>query len=243
MTDYSPASRNQSDNGTMAGMLRIVLGKFLQHVDDMLPAQVIAYDAGTNRAQVQPLIVVVTTENVVVNRAQVASVPVAQWGAGGFVLRFPVKTGDLGWIKASDRDISLFKQTYQSSAPNTQRKHSFEDAVFFPDTFMKGVTINSEDESNAVLQNFDGSVRIALWPDKVKITAPSILFDTPTATFTGDVTIDGTINVQNSESSSTPCQINGNVIATGDITAGSISLESHVHGGVTTGGGDTGVPV
>ena len=243
MTSYSPASRNQSDNGTMAGMLRLVLGKHLQHVDDMLPAQVIAYDATTNRARVQPLIAVVTTDNIVINRAQIASVPVAQWGAGGFVLRFPVSPGDLGWIKANDRDISLFKQTYKNSAPNTQRKHSFEDAVFFPDTFLKGVTINGEDGANAVLQNFDGSVRIAIWPDKVKVTAPSVLIDTPTATFTGDVTVAKTINVQNSDGSSTPCQINGNVNATGDVIAGGISLQTHVHSGVTGGSADTGPPV
>ncbi|WP_202973956.1 Gp138 family membrane-puncturing spike protein [Fimbriiglobus ruber] len=61
----------------------------------MLPAQVIAYDRTTNRAQVQPLIAVVTTANQVVQRAQ-SSVPVFQYGGGGFVLSFPVMTGDTG---------------------------------------------------------------------------------------------------------------------------------------------------
>jgi len=35
----------------------------------------------------------------------------------------------------------------------------------------------------------------------------------------------------------------GGMNASGDVTAGSISLQTHVHGGVTTGGGDTGAPV
>lgn len=177
---YSPASRNQSDNGTLAGMLRLVLGKFLQHVDDMLPARVIAYDAASNVAQVQPLIQMVTTDGRVVNRAQVASVPVFQISGGGFILNFPIFSGDLGWIKANDRDISLFKQTGASSAPNTQRKHSFEDATFFPQAARSLITIAAEDAGAAVLQSYDGAVRVALHADHLKVTAPQTgVGDTP----------------------------------------------------------------
>jgi hypothetical protein len=180
MTTHSPASRNQSDNGTVAGMLRLVLGKFLQHVDDMLPAQVIAYDAAKNLAQVQPLISMVTTDNMLVSRAQVASVPVFQVSGGGFVLNFPISTGDLGWLKANDRDISLFKQTGGKCAPNTQRKHSFEDAIFIPQAARSLITVAAEDIGNAVLQSYDGTVRLALWAGMLKITAPHMgIGDTP----------------------------------------------------------------
>jgi hypothetical protein len=170
----SPPSRNPVDNDSMTGMLRVVLTKFLQGVDDMLPARVIAYDRPSNRAMVQPLIAVVTTDNQQVARAQVASVPVLQLGGGGFVLSFPVSTGDLGWIKANDRDISLFKSTYANSPPNTQRKHDFADALFIPDTMLQGVTIASEDAANAVLQNDSGTVRLAIWPTLFKFTAPQV---------------------------------------------------------------------
>src|SRR4051812_35962375 len=120
MIQNAPPSRNPADNDTMAGTFRLVLDKFLQRTDDMLPGKVIAYDAATNLAQVQPLIIMVTTNNQQVKRAQIASVPVYQMGAGGLVLRFPVKTGDLGWIKANDRDISLFKRIKDFVSPNTQ---------------------------------------------------------------------------------------------------------------------------
>jgi phage baseplate assembly protein gpV len=36
--------------------------------------------------------------------------------------------------------------------------------------------------------------------------------------------------------------VNGKVAATGDVTGGSVSLENHVHGGVTTGSGNTATP-
>jgi len=167
-------SRNPAGNDTLSGLLAFALTKFLQDVDGCLPAKVIAYNAATNRAQVQPQIVQVTTGNEQVPRAQVASVPVAQWGAGGFVLYFPVKTGDTGWLIASDRDISIYKQTYKQSAPNTNRLHTFEDGWFLPDTLLNGVTIASEDTGNAVLQNDAGTVKIALWSDLIKIIAPAV---------------------------------------------------------------------
>lgn len=176
MTEFvnAPPSRNPANSDSIAGLLRVFRAKMMQQWDDMLPAQVMAYDRDSNIAQVQPLIAMVTTNNTIVKRAQLAAVPVLQLGGGGFVLSFPVREGDLGWIKACDRDISLFKQGYGSSAPNTQRMHSFSDGVFIPDTMLQGAAIAAEDDANAVLQSLDGTVRIALWSDQIKITVPNM---------------------------------------------------------------------
>jgi hypothetical protein len=173
MTDYAPPSRNPADSDSLTGLLKLALSKFQQNADDMLPATVIAYDPASNRAQVQPVIQVVTTANQLLPRAQIASVPVYQASGGGFLLRFPVSSGDLGWIKANDRDISLYKQTYATSPPNTQRRHSFEDGVFIPQAAWSLIAIASEDTANAVFQNYAGSVKIALWTDLIKILAPN----------------------------------------------------------------------
>jgi copper chaperone CopZ len=169
------------------------------------------------------MILVVTTENETVRRATIASVPVFQIGAGGFVLNFNLKPGDLGWIKASDRDISLFLQSYNEAAPNTFRKHTFEDCVFFPNV-MTGYTINSEDAENCVLQTIDGTQRVSIWPDKIKITSDTeIILDAPIIRTTGDLMVDGDV--------------------IGDAGGTTISLNSHVHSGVQSGGSNTGTPV
>jgi len=142
-----------------------------------------------------------------------------QFGGGGFVLNFNLKPGNLGWIKASDRDISLFLQTFKENAPNTLRLHSFQDAVFIPDV-MTGYTINGEDAENAVLQTVDGSVRVAVWADRVKLTAgaASLTITADGSTFAGPVNMpDGAV-----------------------INA--IPFVTHKHTGVTTGGGNTGNP-
>ena len=176
-------------NDTLAGTLQFVVGKMIQNTNGMLPAQVIAYDRTANRVQVQILISMLTSSGAQVPRSQVASIPVLSLGGGGYLLNFPLNTGDLGWILASDRDISLFLQSYSQAAPNTARTFSFSDGLFIPD-IMKGYTIATEDAEHAVLQNLDGTVRISLWPAQVKITAPVVTIEGNLAV-TGGLTMSG----------------------------------------------------
>jgi hypothetical protein len=166
-------SIDPANEDNLPGLFRHVFNKLMQGVDGMLPARVVAFnnDRDKPRVTVQPLIAIVTTGDEQVARAQVASLPVFQFGAGGYLLSFPIKTGDLGWILASDRDISIFLQSHSASRPQTFRKQNFADALFIPDV-MTGYTVNPEDLENPVFQKADGSVRLALWPEFAKITAP-----------------------------------------------------------------------
>jgi hypothetical protein len=187
-------SIDPANDGDLPGMLRQVFGKLMQGVDGMLPARVVAFNGDRNapRVTVQPLVALLTTGNAQVSRAQIASLPVFQFGAGGFLMSFPLQPGDLGWIMASDRDISLFLQAYDVARPQTLRKHNFADAVFIPDV-MHNYSIAVEDETNAVWQTADSDTRVALWPEFVKITATrglginvqpadNVIFDTASTT-------------------------------------------------------------
>lgn len=165
-------SRNPANDGDLVGVFREVLRKHLQNTDDMLPARVVSFDRTLNVATVQPLIQMVDTDGNRISRAQVAAIPVLAIGGGNFVLSFPLQAGDMGWVKANDRDISLFLQSYKETAPNTQRMHSFSDAVFIPDV-MHGFSINGEDTSNATLQSVDGTQRLSVASSYVKMTSGS----------------------------------------------------------------------
>lgn len=173
LSQLAPPSRNPTVDGHLKTVLRFVFNKLIQSsVDDMLPGQVVAYNRTTNMATIQPMISMVTTLNEIIPRGQVAEVPVLQLGGGGFVLNFPIKPGDLGWIKANDRDISLFTQIWQMVRPNTKRMHSFEDAIFIP-SILTGFTIESPDSSNVVLQSLNASVRFSMGNGNVCITDKS----------------------------------------------------------------------
>jgi phage baseplate assembly protein gpV len=235
---HANPSRDPANDGSLVGMAQQILDKFLQGIDDMLPARVVAYDRASNRAQVVPLVRVLTTDNRQVGRAAVASVPVFRFGAGDMVLSFQLKPGDLGWLKANDRDISLVLQSGSESAPNSLRKHSFQDAMFFPDA-MRDVTIDGEDTDNAVLQTFDGTVRIALWQDKVKITTP----DSTVTIGGGGVTIESSaIDITGPTTITGPLTVAGAINTTGGVSIDGIPFGSHKHTGVQTGSGTSGGP-
>lgn len=209
-------SRDPANDGSLTGALREVLKKFLQRTDDMLPASVVSYDRASNRATVQPLIQMVDTDGRSITRAQNTNVPVLTLGGGGFLISFNLPQGSLGWIKASDRDISLFLQQYSIEAPNTGRLHSFEDGLFIPD-IMTGYNISDDDNDSMVIQSTDGNVTISLNPSRIKLTAPDI-------EITGDT------------------EINGNANITGNVTSSGINLTTHNHTQPNDSGGNVEQP-
>lgn len=232
----------QADEGSLAGQLKGALSKWLrEEVDDMLPATVVSYDDETNRASIKPLVMVGTTDGTKISRAALPNIPVFRFGGGGFFIRFPIKAGDFGWLKANDRDISLVLQAagQQEDWPNTERLHDFSDAMFFPDTVRDWV-INGANVDALVIQSINGEVCISLHEDKVDIVAPNLVANIgetasitcPDNTITGNVDISGNVN------------ISGNVATTGTLTNNGINVGStHTHGGVMIGGGTTGTPL
>lgn len=186
--DNAPPSVDPANDDSLLGMANTILRKHLQRVDDCLPARVVKFtrstDGGPDVATLAPMVAMLTTSGAQVARAQVSDVPVFRFGGGGMVLSFNLKPGDFGWLKACDRDISMFLQSFNGGPPNTLRMHTFEDSMFFPDA-MREVEIDPEDAENAVLQTLDGKYRVAIWPDRVKVTG-----DDTTAEFkTGQITL------------------------------------------------------
>lgn len=203
-------SINPADNGSLAGTLQFAFKKLMQSIDNMLPAKIIDYDRDENRASVEVLISRITTSNTLVARPQIDSIPVLVLGGGGVCLSFPLNTGDLGWIMANDRDISLFLQNYNQAAPNTNRVKSFSDAIFIPDV-MTGYDIDDEDSENMVIQTLDGNTKISLGDDSIKLQSGNVNIN---VTNTG-ITIDngGTEAI---------IEVTGGINATGIITASNI---------------------
>ena len=168
MSDNKP-NTDAADDGSLSGQLGAALKAFfLNQFEGMLPATVVSYNDQTNRAVIKPLVMLGTTSGAKVSRAQVSGIPVDRFGGGGFFMRFPIKAGDFGWIKANDRDISLvFQRGGLEDWPNTARMHKFSDAMFFPDTFKQWV-ISGENADKAVWQTMDGETCISLGAGEIK---------------------------------------------------------------------------
>lgn len=167
------STRNFANDGYLPGLLDQIMSDFLkERIDDCLPAIVQSYDAEKNLAIVQPLIMLLRTDGETVERGTLR-VPVFSLGTSKMSLRFNLAAGDLGWIKANDRDISLFLQSYKEERPNTLRKHDFSDAVFYPDA-MKGMAFGAG--VVAMMTNADGTVKTEWYDDKIVHTAADVEF-------------------------------------------------------------------
>ena len=238
MTNPPPVipSQDPADDGNIGGTLRTVFRKQMMKAQGQLPAIVISYDRTRNRAAVRPLVTMVKTNGQTVQRASIASVPVLALAGGGFVLNFPLKAGDLGWIEASDRDISLFLQSLKESPPNTFRIHSFNDGRFIPDAFGK-YTINDEDGSAAVLQSLDGSVRIALDTDMIRIRAATIDMQATTL-----ITMTAPAIALHQTGGGPGATFTGAPVVMPDAIIGGVKQSTHFHGNVQNGGGVTDGP-
>lgn len=166
---------DSADEGSLPGGFSAALRSFfLNEFEGMLPAKVVSYDDASNRAKIKPLVMIGTTGGGKVSRAEVANIPVYRFGGGGFFMRFPIKAGDLGWLKANDRDISLiFQRGGLEDWPNTTRLHKFSDAMFFPDTF-KSWVIDGANADKAVWQSMSGGTLIALGEEDITLKIGSV---------------------------------------------------------------------
>lgn len=232
MSDGNLPSKDPADEATLGGAFRAIFRKLLQGVDGMLPARVIAYDRANNVATVQPMVAVLTTDGTAVSRANVARVPVLALGSNRFAINFPLQPGDLGWIEASDRDISLYMQSLNEAQPNTLRLHSFEDARFIPDA-LRNFDVGDVADDAMTIQVADGTTRITISPTMIHVksasnvhveAAANITYEAATHTFKGPATFeDRTTHLDGAT-------ING------------IAHETHKHDGVSSGSATSGGP-
>ena len=163
----APSFSPEQEASGLSGLLSGSIGKALQNLDCCLPARVISFDRASNRVTVEPMYKITSTGNDQIQMAQIDSIPVFLFGGAGAFISFDLKQNDLGWIIANDQDISLFLQTYESSAENTRRNHSFSDALFLPD-LMHDYYLSGK-EGEASFQTKEGTTYITLSESKINI--------------------------------------------------------------------------
>ncbi len=195
-----------ANNDTLAGVLKFSFQEFMKGLNTVMPAKVLAYDRTTNRAQIQVMINGVSTNGQQFSGPQIASVPVLLLGGGGFMINFPLATGSLGWLIATDRDISLFLQTYQAAAPGVYLIRNFSSSLFVPDV-MTNYTVGEDDTNNLVIQSLDGTSKISIGSGEITISAPTVnIIGQEDSTINYITPTGGTLYVQ------------GNIQAEGSIT-------------------------
>ena len=189
-----------------------------------LPGIIESFDATKQVAVVQLAIqgLVKQTSGTIqpTNLPLLPDVPVEFPSGGGCTLTFPVQQGDECMVEFSARCIDAWWQSGGVQPPMSGRMHDLSDGICRVGVRSQARKLSAVSTASVQLRSDNGSTIIDLNPlsQAVTIIAP------------GGLILDANVKV------------NGTLVATGNVTAGSIDLEHHVHmnGGGT---GNSGQPV
>ena len=144
---------------------------------------------------VLPLVARRDASGAMISNSVVYNCPVwrLQRGTSGVIMN-PV-VGDIGMAAVADSDTSLVRANLVESLPGSKRRNSLSDAIYL------GGLLNAE--PTQYVEFADGAINIVS-PSQVNVTAPvavvtsttSVTVDTPTATFSGNVVVDGNVTAK-----------------------------------------------
>lgn len=205
-------------------MIRTVFRELLKDVCTCVPGHVLAFDPVRQLAQVQVGIQRVDINNASFTVPPIIEVPVCFPG-GDFALEYQIDPGCEGLIHFSQRCVDGWLQSGGVAANPIGRFHNLQDALFMPgyrslpnvlpDFQNNGIRLRNEAGDQFAWLKNDGSIAVENAAGHIRIAAD------------GTVTING-----------------ATITPAGDVvSATGISLSTHVHGGVQSGGSNTGAPV
>lgn len=153
-----------------------------------------------------------------VNLPVLVDVPVCFPRGGGVSLTFPVKSGDECLVVFASRCIDGWWKEGGVQPALDARLHDLSDGFAIIGPWSQRTRIGAVSTTAAQIRTDDGATLVEVVAGKVTVKAASVVLDTPEVHCTGRLT------------------------AVGDIVAGTVSLETHVHTGVQTGSGISGPP-
>lgn len=211
-----------SNNKNMAS-LEALIKQRISEIHTALPGTIVDFNPGTCIATVKPNIQYYAADESILEYPLITGVPVFMPHAGNAQITYPVKAGDGCWVCISER--SLDEWIGKGSTDNHDpRQYDLTDAVCFVG-MRPAQSISAEN-----VELINGGTSVSVTPD-------------------GNVNIVGNVNIQGNITCTGTSTMEGNITCNGaitvsdDVTGGGISLKTHRHGGVETGGGTTGTPV
>jgi phage baseplate assembly protein gpV len=226
-----------------------------------IPGIVQSFDAAAQTCTVQPALKLRQTSATgvrsFVQMPLLLDCPVHFPKGGGYTLTFPVTKGDECLVVFSTRCIDSWWQSGGIQNATTIRMHDLSDGFAFvgfssKPSVVSGISTDSvqlrdnagttfvEIKSGAVNVTATGNVSVIAGGSLLASAATSASITAPNIVLNGNVTIAGTLSQTGGGASTFSGDL---TTATGNVTAQGTSLHTHLHSGVTAGGGNTGGPV
>lgn len=194
-----------------------------------MPATVVSYDFDNQSVDVTPDIDAIDQEGNTYKRPTIATVPVVFPCSPTSAITFPLPAGSKVLLVWSMRSVDNWKQN-GSGTPSDYRMFDIRDAYAIAGAYPRNQTKTRAGQSKddlVLVHNIGGSQCeihlkasgdiLAKTPTTFKIEASSVEIDAPITT-------------------------TSTITAAGNVVGAGVSLNSHTHGGVSSGGSNTGVP-
>ena len=213
--------------------LNFVIEKATNKIATAIPVKVMAVNAGGSEAatgyvDVLPLVAFIGGDGNSIEPVTLYHLPYSRVQGGIAALVIDPVIGDIGLAVFAHSDSSTVTQgTAEPQQPGSKRHHSMSDGFYIGGFLNQAPSCYLElMQDNTAVLNATGGVTIN---GNTTING--------NATINGDVTVNGNFSVVGGNSTMT-----GSLTTQGDVVSGGISVQSHVHSGVQTGGGTTGQP-
>lgn len=175
------------------------------------------------------------------------NVPVIFPRGGGFTLTFPVKKGDECIVIFNERSIDNWNKNGGVQNPGAWRMHDLSDAVCMVGLSSQPNKISGFDANNVQLRNDTGDSYVTIKTDKtIEIVSPTeVIVDAPDSTFTGNVQIDGDMNVTGDVTGESNATFAVGIVsaltvdATSSLIVNSLEMGDHIHAQPVDGSGDS----
>jgi hypothetical protein len=187
-----------------------------------IPATIVSFDEKSQTAKVSiDIWEQIGEENKSI--ATLEDVPFAFARSGGFVITFPVNIGDKVQLLFQHRSIDKWLMDGEKDSQDL-RTHNINDSIASNlIAYPLNDTIEKFSKDSLVIRSMDNSVYVKLKEDAIELKAKNI-------TIIGDVKIKGKL------------EVTGIIKSLKNVLAKTISLLSHLHSGVLSGGAKTAPP-
>lgn len=219
---------------------KVALGGWQSKIQTALPGIIQSFDPQSMTCTVQPAINgQVRDESGALTGVELpllVDCPVQFPAGGGCTLTFPVKAGDECLVVFSSRCIDAWWQSGGVQVQPELRMHDLSDGFVLLGFRSQPRVIGNISTTAAQLRTDDGAAFVEV--DSASHAINATTSGAATVSAQGGITLTAALVTINGD-----VQVNGKVSTTGDVTAGTISLQQHKHGGVTPGSGNSGAPV
>lgn len=201
----------------------------LSDINTAMPAIIQSYNANNYTCSVKPSINKKYLDELILEYPIIYNVPVLFPRTSLGAIHMPLKQGDKVQLLINQRDLDAYLNSGNIEEPNTNRKFNLQDAVV-----ILGLYSNSTNQDNdeALTVRYNQAFLKITEDNQVNINATNI-------NITGNLNVDGETTITESLTVVDSISATGVISSDDDVTADGVSLKTHTHGGVTSGGAST----